>query len=86
VNTESIGIAYANYAQQCGASCYRSAIYVSFASGTAHDHAMAVLTAHELSHALWEKLEGVPLDEDWQGSVRRLTPAEREEFRLLVEG
>lgn len=83
--SESIGITYADNSRKCGASYYRNAIYVSFASGTAHDYAIAELTVHELSHALWEELEGVPLDENWQG-VKRLAPAEHEKFRLLLEG
>ena len=40
---------------------------------------------HELSHALWEKLEGVRHDEYWIG-VKRLIPADKDKFRLLREG
>jgi hypothetical protein len=83
--SESIGMTYADRSHNCGASYYRNAIYVSFASGTAHDYAIAELTVHELSHALWEKLEGVPLDENWRGA-KTPASAEHEKFRLLIEG
>ena len=40
------------------------------------------MAVHELSHALWETLEGEPLDR----SMNRLSPAALEKHRLLVEG
>jgi len=83
--SQAVGIAYADNAHECGASYYRNAIYVSFVSGTAHDYAIAELTVHELSHALWEKLAGVPLDEHWRGT-KKLASTDHERFRLLVEG
>jgi hypothetical protein len=66
----------------CLACYYRRAFYVSFAHDIQHHEAgLAYATVHELSHALWETIEGLPLDEQRTG-----TDFEREKFALLVEG
>ncbi len=83
--SEQIGMTCADRAHHCGASYYRNGIYVSFLSGTAHEHAIAEITVHELSHALWEKIEGVPLDENRRGA-KRVSRPEYEKFVLLLEG
>ena len=46
-----------------------------------HQEGIAFTAVHELSHALWERLEGQPLDKKWSG-----TSADWEKFSLLVEG
>jgi hypothetical protein len=76
---------YAGHARKCSASYYKSAIYVSFSSGTSHEEAVAAMAVHELSHALWERLEGEPLDVMWM-KVRRLGRHDIESYKLLVEG
>ncbi len=77
--------AYATEAFKCAAMYYRSAIYVSFHSGTPHDEAVAAITVHELSHALWERIEGEHLDAKWTDA--KLHGAEdREKYKVFVEG
>ncbi len=68
--------------KDCLACYYRRAFYVSFAHDIrCHEAGFAFTTVHELSHALWETIEGLPLDEKRAGS-----DSEREKFFLLVEG
>ncbi len=70
---------------KCGASYYRNAIYISFSGGTPHDEAVALLTVHELSHALWQKLAGEFLDRMRRAAKRRGSQ-EVEKYELFVEG
>jgi hypothetical protein len=73
---------YAERAQHCPAFYYRSAIYVSFSVDVrCHEEGLAVTAVHELSHGLWERLEGKPLDE-----IRSCRKAKQEKFELLIEG
>ena len=75
----------ADFANKCAALYYRSAIYVSFTDKAAHEHAIAVNVVHELSHALWERIEGEPLDRNWS-NAGDLAQAAIQKFRLFVEG
>jgi len=77
--------AYADKGRKCTAVYFNNAIYVSFGSNTAHEHALAVTTVHELSHALWERLEGRPLHVS-PPLNRQLEATELDKFKLLVEG
>ncbi len=66
----------------CMACYFRSAVYVSFSHDIrCHEEGIAFAAVHELSHVLWERLEGEPLDRPRAG-----TSADREKFRVLVEG
>jgi hypothetical protein len=67
------------------ASYYRNAIYISFAFRGYHEEMVAECVVHELAHALWERLEGRPMDEKWLGP-HKLVPADLERFTLLSEG
>jgi len=82
---QAFASAYADSARQCAAVYFNGAIYVSFSSGTAHEYGIAVTAVHELAHALWERLEEVPLYVNYGGGGR-LTAPEQEKYRLLVEG
>jgi hypothetical protein len=67
-------------------ACYfRRAIYVSFASGVQHEEEVATTVVHELSHALWETLSGVPFHAQPSGT-ERLRPKDRRILKLLIEG
>jgi hypothetical protein len=69
-------------ASACMASYYRNTVYVSFSKDIRyHEEGIAFATIHELSHALWERLEGMPLEKPRAG-----TASDREKFRLLIEG
>lgn len=72
--------AYEDHARKYAACYYADAIYVSFAASTPHDEVAPVVAVHELSHALWERLEGEPFH------AKRLPPADQEKYQLLVEG
>jgi Clp amino terminal domain, pathogenicity island component len=76
---------YAKHASQCAASYHRSTIYVSFESGTAHDYAIASMTVHELSHALWEKLAQDSFDAS-RAKAKRAGGSELEKYNIFVEG
>jgi Clp amino terminal domain, pathogenicity island component len=76
---------YADNAHKCAAAYYKNAIYVSFTDKTAHENSIAVTAVHELSHALWERIEGEPLDRNWS-NAGHLAGAAFQKFRLLVEG
>jgi hypothetical protein len=72
----------AELAHRCAAAYFGNAIYVSFSlESGCHEENVALATVHELSHALWEMLEGQPF-----GTQRFATSAERQKFELLVEG
>jgi hypothetical protein len=80
--SEHLKATHANRARNCCASYYKSAIYVSFSVDIRrHVEGIALTAVHELSHALWEKHEGIPLHEKRSGTM-----ADQEKFRLLVEG
>jgi hypothetical protein len=83
--SQALAEKYADNAHKCSAAYYRNAIYVSFTDKTAHEHAIAVTAVHELSHALWERIEGEPLDRNWS-NAGDLAQAAMQKFRLLVEG
>jgi hypothetical protein len=76
---------FATGACNCAATYYRGAIYVSFSSGTPHEEAVAAITVHELSHALWERIEGDHLDAKYMNTTR-LSGADHERYKLFVEG
>jgi hypothetical protein len=78
-NMEALTAAFDESAKNCCAAYRRSAIYVSFRSGTAHEEAIAPTVVHELAHALWEKLAARPLT--WRPKAKL-----RERYGLLVEG
>ena len=79
---EHLKSTYEERARACMAAYYRSAIYVSFSQDIRyHEEGIALTTIHELSHALWETIEGELLDRPRAG-----TRADWEKFRLLVEG
>ena len=82
---QAIETACANKASKCSASYYRGVIYVSFGSNTPHEDTIATTTVHELAHALWEKLEGIPLDLRWEGHKPR-NAQEVDKYQLFVEG
>jgi hypothetical protein len=82
---QAIETACANEGSKCGAAYYRGAIYVSFGSNTPHEDTIATTTVHELAHALWEKLEGIPLDLRWEGRKPR-NAQEVDKYQLFVEG
>jgi hypothetical protein len=82
--SQRLAATYAESARNCSAVYYGGAIYVSFMGGTAHEDAMAIVVMHELSHALWERLEGKPLV--WGLRARKGNAADRERFDLLSEG
>ena len=65
------------------ALCYYRSADLRFLLGRhqRHQEGIAFTAVHELSHALWERLEGQPLDKKWSG-----TSADWEKFSLLVEG
>lgn len=79
---EHLDSTHTERAQACMASYFRRTIYVSFAQDIrCHEGGIAFAVVHELAHALWEQLEGIPLDLPRKGSS-----SIREKFRLLVEG
>ena len=66
----------------CSALYYKNAIYVSFSIDPHfHEDHLALTAVHELSHALWERIEGRPLHEKWSG-----TAADWDKYKLLGEG
>jgi hypothetical protein len=77
--------ALAERTRKCIAMYYGGAIYISFSGNKFHEDVIAYITIHELAHALWERLEEVPLHAERLG-IRRLMRDEREKFNLLVEG
>jgi hypothetical protein len=83
-NSPTLAADYADRARKCALAYFKNGIYVSFTSDTAHEHMVASGAVHELSHALWERLEEERLDEKWLHG--RLAEAEREKFHLLSEG
>lgn len=76
---------YADQASKHIAAYRGSTIYVSFSCNAAHEESVATTTVHELAHALWEKLEGIPLNMVREGRRRRDTQ-EADKYRLLAEG
>jgi len=73
------------HGSKCAAAYFNSAVYVSFAATSAHEDIVATATVHELTHALWERLEGEPLHLKTWG-ISELTAPEHEKFHVLVEG
>jgi ClpA/ClpB-like protein len=82
---QAIEAANANNASKCCAAYRGCAIYVSFGSNTPHEDAIASTTVHELAHAVWEKLEGRPLNMSRVGRKRRGSQ-EVNKYQLFVEG
>jgi Clp amino terminal domain, pathogenicity island component len=82
---ERAASAYAKRSHELSASYYRNAIYVSFESGTPHEEAVALLAVHELSHALWERIAGEPIDQQW-AIAARTNAEELEKYNLFIEG
>jgi hypothetical protein len=79
---EAFAATHSERANSCVA-CYRNnCIYVSFAPGVEyHEFGIVFTTIHELTHALWERIEGKPLH-----SRRDVSNTEQDKFCLLVEG
>jgi hypothetical protein len=82
---ESLESRFLSKGAECSACYFQSAIYVSFESGTLHEDMIALVTVHELAHALWEKLA-----EELFGSTKRNVcekdRKEQETKRRFVEG
>ena len=73
---------YEKRANACMASYYRNTIYVSFSPNIqCHEEGIAYAVVHELSHALWEKVAGQPLDK-----MRQEAGPKGDKFHLLTEG
>ena len=60
---ERMAAKWADHARRCAASYFNSAIYLSFASNTSHENAVAGTVVHELSHGA--------LGENRRGAARR---------------
>jgi hypothetical protein len=82
---EALTSVEADEASQCIACYYQRAIYVSFGTSTPHEQAVATTVVHELSHALWEILQGKSFPA-YGKSIRRFHAADVEKYKLLVEG
>jgi ClpA/ClpB-like protein len=85
MQASEIAAKYAKKAHECTASYFRSAIYISFHGGARHEESVATTTVHELSHALWERISGHPLDAQWNGD-KPLGPQDIDNYQLFVEG